>query len=255
MKRLAPILAAACLLTVAARAQELDPVLQRHAEARGGMAAIEAIQSVDVQLTINEGWEVDAHYRATRDGDMRIDVFADGERVFTEALDQKKAWSLKKGEEKGAPITEEEGRILWRGVLGNVYGLHELAGQGVRVSVSGPEELDGESYWVVDLVHEDGFEDRYYLDAETYLVARQRSDHALHPAVDPEVRRFESRYSDYREVDGVLCAFLIEKFDLDSGGRVQLTTVRSRESNTTEDRSIFLMPTEPSAPLEVPGEY
>lgn len=69
-----------------------------------------------------------------------------------------------------------------------------------------------------------------------------RSDHALHPAVDPEVKRFESRYSDYREIDGVLFAFLTEKFDLDTGERVQRTTVRSLATNSVEDGSQFVMP-------------
>lgn len=243
MTRAASLLLATFVFVVSAGAQELHPVLQNHAEARGGVAAIEAIQSVDVRVTIDEGWVLDGHYRATRDGLMRIDVFAEGERVFTEALSEDgSAWAMQRGEATGSPITEEEAGILWRGVLGNIYGLHELASQGVAVSVSGPEELEGESYWLVDLVHEDGFEDRYYLDAESFLVVRQRSDHALHPAVDPEVRRYESRYSDYRQVDGVLFAFRQEKFDLDTGERVQRTTVHSRESNTIEDRSEFRMP-------------
>jgi len=241
MKRLAVVFVVAGLSS-AVVAQEAGDVLRRHTEARGGAAAIESVQSIDVRLTINEGWEVDAHYRATRDGDMRIDVFAEGERVFTEALHQRSAWAMQKGETSGSPITEAEAGILWRGVLGNVYGLHELEGQSVGVSVSGPEELEGVSYWVVDLAHEGGFEDRYYLDSQSFLVARQRSDHALHPAVDPEIRRFETRYSDYREVDGVLYSFLVEKFDLDTGERVQRTTIKSRAINGIEDRADFSMP-------------
>ena len=242
MTKHAAILTVTCLLAVPASGEESSDILAAHAEARGGATAIEAIQSVDIHLTIDEGWVVEGHYRATRAGDMRIDVFAEGERVFTEALQEGSAWSMKQGESSGSAITEQEANILWRGVLGNIYGLHELEEQGVAVTVSGPERVDGESFWVVDLLHHDGFEARYYLDANSFLVARQRSDHALHPAIDPEIQRFESRYSDYREVEGVLFPFLVEKFNLDTGERVQRTTIRSLVINTVDDRSDFEMP-------------
>lgn len=242
MTQLAAILAGTCLLALPASSREFRDILAAHAEARGGIAAIEAIQSIDIRLTIDEGWVVDGHYRATRAGEMHIDVFAEGERVFTEALQEGSAWSMKQGKTSGSPITQDEANILWRGVLGNIYGLHELEAQGVAVTVSGPVSIDGESFWVVDLLYQDGFEDRYYLDAESLLVVRQRSDHALHPAVDPEIRRFESRYSDYREVDGVLFPFLKEKFDLETGERVQQVTTKSLAINTIDDRTDFAMP-------------
>lgn len=230
------------VLALPVAAEDAAEVLDRHAAARGGKAAIEAIRSIEVELTIDEGWVVDGVYRATRDGDMRIDVFADGERVFTEGLHDGAAWAMQQGERGGSPITDEEARILWRGVLNNLYGLHELERQGVEVAVSGPREIDGERFWIVDLRHQDGFEERLYLDHDTYLVVRRRSDHALHPAVDPEVRRYETRYSDFRPVAGVLYPFVTEKFDLDSGERVQLTTKRSITVNSITDRGAFAMP-------------
>lgn len=59
--------------------------------------------------------------------------------------------------------------------------------------------------------------------------------------MDPESRRFESRYSDHREIDGVLFPFLTEKFDLETGEQVQRTTIRSLAINTIDDRSEFAM--------------
>lgn len=120
--------------------------------------------------------------------------------------------------------------------------MHEWSSHGVRVNAHGPESIDDEEFWIVDVVHEDGFEDRFYLDIDTYLIARQRSDHALHPAIDPEIQRFETRYSDYREVDGVMFSFRQEKYDLDTDELVQHTTIRSLILNSITDRSDFLMP-------------
>jgi hypothetical protein len=127
-------------------------------------------------------------------------------------------------------------------VLGNVYGLHELESRGVEISIRRQQEADGKTFWVVELVHPDGFEEHSYLDGESWLVVRQRSEHALHPAVDPEVKRFESRYSDYREVDGVLFPFLVEKFDLETGERVQRTTILARVHNRVQSPGDFVRP-------------
>lgn len=218
---------------------DTDRLIQAHTEARGGAAAIEAVQTIEVQLIINEGWQADAIYRATREGDMRIDVFIEGERVFTEGLHEGQAWAMQQGETRGSPITDEEARILWRGVLGNLYGLHEYRRHNVAL-MAGSDPDSGDP--VLDITHDDGFEDRLYLDPHTHLVTRQRSDHALHPAVDPTVRRHETRYSDFRTVDGVTYAFRQEKYDLDTGEQVQWTQTRSITLNTIEDRSIFAMP-------------
>lgn len=217
-------------------------ILQAHTSARGGLAAIQAVESTDVRLTIDEGWVVDGRYLATRGGNMRIDVYAGDERVFTEALLDGNAWSMQQGETSGTPITEEEVQILWRGVLGNLYAMQEWPDHGVEVIAHGPERLDGERFWVVNITHADGFEDRYYLDIDTFLIARQRSDHALHLAVDPTVQRFETRYFDYREVEGVMFPFREEKYDLGTGDRVQLTTIHSREINPVIDEGNFAMP-------------
>lgn len=217
-------------------------MIDRHAQARGGKAAIEAVQTYQAEVVVDEGWVADGFYRATRDGSMRVDIYIDGERIFTEALDQGRGWAMQQNEEVGSPITELEERVLQRGILGNLYGLHELEGLGVELQVSGPETSDGRSFWLVDLTHEDGFRDRYYLDTETYLIVAQRSEHALHPAVDPEVRRWETRYSDYREVDGVLYPFLSEKYDIDTGERAQTVTIKSRRLNIELDPEQFVRP-------------
>jgi hypothetical protein len=247
MKPFIPFLIGAAAFAVSAFAAVTPPmtsdeILQAHTDARGGLEAIQAVDSMDVRLTIDEGWVATGQYQANRDGSMRIDVYIGEERVFTEALLDDNAWSMQQGETTGTPITEEEAQILWRGVLGNLYAMQEWPDHGVEVNARGPEMLDGEDYWIIDITHEDGFQDRYYLDVDTFLIARQRSDHSLHPAVDPSVQRFETRYSDYREVDGIMFAFREEKYDLDTGERAQLVTIQSREFNRVADRAAFERP-------------
>src|SRR5437764_13768532 len=71
----------------------VDDVIERNTKAMGGRAAIEAVQSIEVNLHIvDPGFEVDGIYRAARPGRMRIDVQAGGKQVFTEAFDGQKGW-------------------------------------------------------------------------------------------------------------------------------------------------------------------
>ena len=58
-----------------------------NADARGGLAAIKAVRAVDMRVVEHQG-DVDVlvHYRANRDGCMRVDVDIGGNVVFTEAL-------------------------------------------------------------------------------------------------------------------------------------------------------------------------
>ena len=84
----------AATIAAAEPAPDLERLIARHVEARGGAAAIEAVRTFDSEIRIVEPtFEVDGTYVATREGRMRVDIRMDGERVFTEALDRERAWS------------------------------------------------------------------------------------------------------------------------------------------------------------------
>jgi len=67
-------------------ATELDSILSENARAQGG-AQLADIQAVRIKLHIQEPtFEVEGVYTATREGRMRIDIYAGGQRVFAEGL-------------------------------------------------------------------------------------------------------------------------------------------------------------------------
>src|SRR4051812_35825132 len=81
----------------------LDQVIERNAQAVGGRAAIEAIQSIEVSLHISDpGFEADGVYYAARPGKMRVDVSVAGKHVFTEAFDGLRGWEWNGKESKPA---------------------------------------------------------------------------------------------------------------------------------------------------------
>lgn len=225
--------------------KDLDYWVARHTEARGGRAAIEAIRSIEIELKIEEPtFQVDGRYLGTRAGQMRIDVFAGGKRVFTEAFDGTRGWQL---DEDGSAATEAtaQGRAALRHGIEfpfKVFGLHELEARGHHLALLAPETIDGVSYPVIEATLDDGFQVRYYLDPETALIVRERQKRAQHVDVDATERWIETRYEDYREVDGVLYPFRHTETEVGPGTFLSRGSVLAMRANPPIDARLFGMP-------------
>jgi len=135
----------AAAIAAAGPAPDLDGLIARHAEARGGEAAIEAVPTFECDIGIVEPtFEVDGTYVATRDGRMRVDIRADGQRVFTEALDRERAWTwspndgLRDGSTAGTAALRHGIELPFK-----LFGLHEIRDRGHRLEFVGREVLDG----------------------------------------------------------------------------------------------------------------
>lgn len=218
----------------------VDEIIERNTEAMGGRAAIEAVKSIEVDLHIADpSFEVDGKYRASRPGRMRIDVLASGKHVFTEAFDGTRGWQW-----KGAAIEEasSEGTAALRhGVElpGKLFGLHELRQRGHRVDLAKREVIDGTNYYALRITLSDGYTTTLYVDPHSWLITRRRDVRPLHVDVDPTPTAIESRFSDFRKVNGVLFAFAGADVDLATGKTLETTSVRSVKLNPQSDASIF----------------
>jgi hypothetical protein len=221
----------------------LEQLLLAHTEAVGGANAIESVRSLEVDLRIEEPtFSVTGSYKATRDGRMRIDIFADGRRVFIEAYDGTSGWQLMQDETSAIDMSPEGEQAVIHGIHSNIFGLHELDILGYRLNLIGREKVDGTNYWLVHSVSPAGFLKRYFINAETFLLERTRERRALHPDISAETKRFETKQSDYRHVSGRLMSFAEEKVDLDTGDVVQSTEVIRLAINPKIDAAVFARP-------------
>lgn len=223
---------------------DLESLVARHVEARGGAAAIEAIQSFETDIRIVEpAFTVDGRYVATRDGRMRVDISVAGERVFTEALDHGRAWTwspddgIREGSAKGAAALRHGIESPFK-----LFGLHEMHGRGHRLELAGRESVDGVNYHVLRLALDDGFESRYYVHPETWLIERDRQLRALHVDVDPEPVWIETVYEDYRAVDGVMYAHRQTERQLDSRKLLATVTISAIRLNRPVTDDYFQPP-------------
>lgn len=221
---------------------DLATLLERHTEARGGAEAIEAVESLAVELEIAEPeFTVSGRYVATRDSRMRIDIYAGDQRVFTEALGPEGGWQM---HADGIPmdLSPDGEAALRNGVTYNLYGLHELAGQGFELTLVGPAERAHEQLWEIRQVAPDSSSKRVFLDAETYLVTREIQTRALHPDIDATESPQETRFTEYAASGGVLFANRMETVDLGTGEVIQTTVVNGRSVNGPTDPGRFLRP-------------
>jgi hypothetical protein len=219
----------------------VDDIIERNANATGGRAAIEAVQSIRIDLHIKDpSFEVDGSYYAARPGKMRIDVSADGKHVYTEAFDGQTGWQWEsKGDQK--PATEKGTAALRHGVElpGKLFGLHELRARGHRMKSIGREQIDGVNYYVLQVVLNDGYTLSLYVDPNTWLVTRRRDVRPLHVDIDPTPTTIEQISSDFREVNGVKFPFATTDTDLKAGKLLESATTKSVKVNPTLPPTLF----------------
>jgi len=182
---------------------------------------------------------------------MRVDIYADGARVFSEGIDAGGGWQ--QGGE-GAEITEASDTAtaaLAHGIAFNIFGLHDLAARGGEATLDGRNRVDGIDYYVIRVVLADGFTRYFFINPESWLIERHRETSALHPDLDAEERPAETIESGFERHCGVLRATRTRKIDLETGEEIQGR--RRARSNATpiprrsrsRGRKPFLRPNSP----------
>lgn len=223
---------AAAFMSTAAE-PDLETMIAWHVAARGGASAIENVKTFECDIHIAEPtFEVDGRYVATRDGRMRVDISLEGNRVFTEALDRERAWSWSPDE--GVQEGSAAGAAALRHGIEfplKLFGLHEVQARGHHLEAAGREVVEGIDYHVLTLTLDDGFEVRYYLHPETWLIDRERTQKAMHVDIDPTPQWIETVYSDYRPVNGVLFSHTQVERQVATGALLSTGTIREIRIN------------------------
>ncbi len=214
----APALLAA--LTSCAPGDPLDQLLERNAEALGGRARLEEVQSI--QIVRNE--QMMAVTR--RDGFHRIELFnPDGTLRYAEGIARGAAWEQTADDPVRRPVSGRPAEALWRvlqwpSVLNPLY---RIENQGHSLTLLPDTVLDGTSYRVVLLTLSDGFERVYFINAETSLIERSRDHRRLH-AYEESAQNLESLWGDYRALNGVRVPFYVAERNYDTGELLYGTT-------------------------------
>jgi hypothetical protein len=223
-----PITHAALAVTLAFGAAQfahdftVSQLLACHDRAVGG-PALRALQRVEYDLSIEEpGMSLRGRYRAARSGTsgrMRIDVYADSVRVYSEWWDGRQAWQLPQDATQPTPSKAEGSEALRHGLEqpGHLWTLADMARNGHTVALGGRDTIGGVAYYVVKLTLADGFTSWYWLNPSTCRIERSRNFRAFHPDQDATRKWTETRFDDFRVVQGVTRPHRDRTLDLATG--------------------------------------
>lgn len=243
----AVIAAVAAVATVpAALAAPLtaDEILQHHIAALGGQKNLDAIQNLIIRGTYTEhGQSGPAQLARMRPFYKLVGDPLRRSQEFEEGYDGS-AW-----ETPGivlrtvGPAAAAARHGLY--ILGNLVDLEK---QGSTVRLIGSAKIDGRDAYQLRVRMLDGFEQDEFIDPATWLVAADRKVAKVH-AFGKDVAS-ETRWSDYRAVNGVLFAFLNVEVDLATGKELNRFQTDRIEVNQALDVSMFAPPLIRRTPLQ-----
>ena len=157
----------------AASAQTLDEVLQRHYDARGGLAELEALMALETSGTASTGdRETVFKQYFKRPGSFRIEALTQGQQIVG-AYDGETAWSTDPSIDGGKPrlLPADQARAL--ALQADIDGLlvNHLA-EGTSLELLGKEKIDGRRTFKIGAKLRSGLALTIYVDAKTYLERR-----------------------------------------------------------------------------------
>ena len=202
------------------------------------------MKSIEITLQVEESASIlDAVYVADRKKRMRIDIYLSGQRIYTEAFDGIKGWQ-QGPKSQAVDSTQEGSAALLHGIIlpGKLFGLHEMTILGNQVILLKQEEIECVNYYTLELKLTDGYSAKYYINPNSWMIDLSRDLRALHPDVDPTKTMMESKFLDYKPIDGVMHPFRIEEYDLATGQIIQKGTVKTIKHNIHSSDSLFSKP-------------
>lgn len=221
----------------------LADVISRHTEARGGADALDRVNSAAIEVEITEnGQTFPIRYYAVADPRplARVDVVIDGQRVYSEGVDSAGVWLWPADEaEARASVAEGSANALIHGVESNLVGLHRFEQRGHKLALMPRDTIDGVAYYVIETTFSTGHKTYFYIDPESWMIARKRDERAYHPDADETKQRVESRFSDFQKTDGVLYSNRNEDIDLNTGETLSTNRVLSRAINPELPEGLF----------------
>jgi hypothetical protein len=243
-----PILLAAAVPGGAAVADDsADALIKAHVDARGGAAAIAAVQSLERHghLVIpGMSLHLDLAEWQSRGGRFRQDMTMQG-LTATDATDGRDGWAVSPFEGRKDPsrLSEDEIKDL-RLKADFEFPFVDYRAKGHRVSRGPQQDVDGTPADTLAVHLADGNEATYWIDPDTHMVIRALIRETIRGAEDVT----EIDYGEYQQVAGVWMPMTEEigAKGSDPARRQKLVFDRA-EANTSLPATLYTYPVAPTA--------
>ena len=214
----------------------IDEILQNNLNAVRLAPSLDNIENTDKVIQISEAqYTLIARYRASFDGHMRIDVFSDHSRVYSEGKDEDGVWEWPGGKDEPENVYHGGVGALEHGIEFNLFPLASFTDRGHEIRLVGSETIRGKKYFVLKITLSDSFETYRYVNADTWLVDLSRDIRAFHPGVDNTKKNLETRYDKWDRVNGVVFASRSQNFNLETGAIIATTLVLNSRYNIARE--------------------
>jgi outer membrane lipoprotein-sorting protein len=225
-----------------ASALTVDELVSKNIEARGGIDAIRAIQSIKASGRMNFSggdFSIDLGFASLneRDAKVRIEATIQGLTQIT-AYDGKEAWTINPFQGRRDPerMSAEDSKGLE--VQSDIDGpLVDWKRKGHQVEYLGTEDMDGTEAHKLKIALKNGDIQYRYLDPD-YFLEILVVDQSKRRGVETEM---ETELGNYEKVAGVYMPFAMESGPK-GGRRGQKITIEKAEANVDIDDSLFAFP-------------
>lgn len=214
----------------------VEEILRNNLRAVRQESSFDKIENTEKILQISEAeYSLVARYRASSDGYMRIDVFSDDTRVYSEGIDEMGVWEWPGGKDAPENVYHDGVGALEHGIEFNLFPLAELPNRGHKIELVGNETVRDKQYFVLRIVLSDGFETYRFINADTWLIDFSRDFRAFHPGIDNTKKHLETRYDRWKQASGILFATRLQNVDLEAGTVIATTLVLNSRYNIARE--------------------
>ena len=248
--------AALLLIATSAHAVTADELVAKNIAARGGLAPIQAIKTLqlDGKMRIGGQFELSfAEYKKAPD-QVREEATLQG-LTQIQAWDGHDAWQISpfQGRRDPEKMSEDDAKGLADDATigGPLVGWKD---QGSTLAYLGTEDIDGTSAHKLKVTRKNGDVEFVYLDPDHFLEIRTVTDQLVRGSHVESV----TDYGDYEQVNGVYFPFSMASYTKGAGpfGKQQIT-VEKAQANVPMDDAMFAFPaaatTAPKKPAAAAG--
>lgn len=193
---------------IAGQAQELDEIIAKHIEARGGAENWAKVENMKITgrftaFSVEEDWMAIKTSKGQYYSELHL-----GKHAVTEAFDGEHGWTVDPWMEFIYPrlLTKDEDNIFQQksSMMTPFLNYKE---KGLTAELLGKQDLEGVAVFAIKLTRPSGKSETWYIDANTYLEYRRDSYWVDFTYPTPA----ESYFEDFREINGLMIPYYEEK--------------------------------------------
>lgn len=218
-------------------AQNVDEIIEKNIEARGGYARIKAVNTMQATIKLNQqGMKMAATLTQKRPNKLHLKAAIQGQTMVM-SYDGEMAWWIFPfmGNPDPQKMPEDQAKDFTNDA--DIDGpLVDYKEKGHKIELVGKEDMEGTDVYRLKVTLKNGDVRHIFIDAEYYLELKQ----IIKTKVQGNEVEAETFLSDYKEVDGLMVPFSIET---KVNGQTQMHIVIDKiELNGKIKDELFKMP-------------